>query len=231
MKKQPLTKIFVPALLHLANRQPPIITQRFFELKKRLLKQHGKAVGVAIQHIKHECWECCGTGLFEGWKDKGGVFHWFGEANGEKPIRCDNCRGSGKYAEFWTLHYKYKFGRYEFLNPVQKCITKAQAIGLSRAWDPKDVEEIEGIVKHTPPKYGMAREAALWLGLIYDKDLFDHCWAVGHFKRKDLGPLCTISNFLHWWKVTATRTKRKIYFIRLRFIKSPSVGPQDDLPF
>lgn len=157
-------------ILHLANRSVSIISREgFYNLKKKLLQKYGTFDSVEMQHIKKECYSCKNGVFISKWKE---------------PQTCWACCGTGIYTEFWTRLEKHKLGNYYFHTPTEKAFKYDKVEGKFyfsnfsvHQYKPIDIERdktalIEGLIKHTKPKYNLAREATLWLYLFFDFKLF-----------------------------------------------------------
>lgn len=138
-------------LLHYANRDIPYLAkERFYDIKKDILKRYGQIVDTDYQHIKKECYSCDGTGIFHP------------EYRRSEP--CWKCR-KGIYEEFVTYLAKYKFGKYYFHTPYHK-------VYILRDGELPNYKFIEGYITHKAPKYHIGNECALWLLLYYDFKTF-----------------------------------------------------------
>lgn len=132
-------------LLHLANSSPGWDRRRFYDMKTRILLLHGRADGFDIQRIPpKECWTCGGSG-------------WFSHND-----RCRRCGGSGQYAgPVWVVLQRYLLGGFTFHIPRERSYVKP---------DP-DTTNIHGYIEHADCGV-KAKEAGLWLALIFDRGLW-----------------------------------------------------------
>lgn len=132
-------------LLHLANGHPPVNhTAAFYALKERLLK--GRQNGHDVQHLGGKCWG------------------WHGGCAG---ARCTKCSGTGFYWQRWVILERYELGGYTFHRPGRVCYVPPYAVAL-----PEGVNLIVGYIRHDDVDWNSAREAALWLALLFDRRLF-----------------------------------------------------------
>jgi hypothetical protein len=146
-------KYILGCLLHYANRYISFPNQReeFYKLKTKLLHKYGTKITTEIQHIKKECYQCDGTGIFKcNWK------------NDEPCWRCSK----GVYKEFWTRLDKYKLGKFYFHNPVERMYHYAPL------FEGEALPIIEGYIEHKTPKYRIGRECLLWLFLLFAPKIF-----------------------------------------------------------
>jgi hypothetical protein len=136
----------VAYLLWLANSRPPVLGQRhaFYDLKARILREHAVPVGEDIQHFVKECYRCEGTGEVDDYQD--GV--------------CPRCRG-GIYDQFWVRLVRWDFAGRIFHTPGERRRTR-----------PTEAVTIEGRIEHRGGLGHKPKEAAMWLGLLYDRRLF-----------------------------------------------------------
>lgn len=130
------------AHLFFANAHP-LGGSRFYALKERLLIKNAEKMGPKVQHIKHSCYGCDGSGI------------------GDGGYKCGRCGGTGIYSELWVIHHSWRWDGFEFLIPASRMYH-----------DPKfEGPYIEGRVIHRVDIL-QARVSALWLALLFDRRLF-----------------------------------------------------------
>ena len=142
-------KRFIGRLLHYANTSPPK-RKRFYEMKERILRRYGDRDGFDVQHFDGKiCLRCGGTGLWT------------------KYEACWKCGGSGLFKrERWVVLDRWKLGGFPF-----------HTIG-EVSWvapDPPITNQIEGYIEHNFYSGFAPDEAAMWLGLFFDRS---YLWAL-----------------------------------------------------
>lgn len=137
-------------LLHYANAAPPPFRTAFYELKERLLRQHGTFIGHHIQEITKECW---------------GPRVWNRQYGGYSYLDCQRhrdcrCSGTGIFDQRWIRLERWEWCGFEFHRPSgESRIAPVDANNVLKAPD------IVGRIKH--PNYGdKSRESCLWLYLL-----------------------------------------------------------------
>jgi hypothetical protein len=114
-------------------------------------------VGHQIQRIEKECYACGGRGV-------GGRY---GDEPGDE---CYRCGGDGVWeVVYWKLE-RWSLGGRTFHRPAGR----ATRLEYEEAADgrPGTLRPIDGLVEHRRPKGFRAREAALWLALLFDRPYF-----------------------------------------------------------
>jgi len=222
IKLHPRIEFVLGELLHLSNSQPPFHWRiEFYRLKDDILSRHGTVTDMDVQHIRKECFNCAGSGRI----DQTVVL--FGQPWQHKGRVCWKCGGTGKYEEFWVHLMRYKLGRHEFHIPVKK-IYSAEDVGWVSG------QKIEGYICHQPPKHYLAHEAAYWLALLFDLNLFLRKFGSCGYPSAKFTPMVIFSDL--YWKIgrIPQRIKnsiRNMYWRIILFRQSICVhdfGPQGD---
>jgi len=147
-------------LLGLANSSPPGARRwEFYQIKAKLLQRFGSGneqslfglrPEMDLQHIRKPCFNCDGTGIYRDF-DK-------------EP--CRKCSGTGTFDEFWVFLERWHLGSRVFHIPLERVREK-----------PERAVTIEGLIRHESAGRS-AKEARLWLYLLFDRDLFR--WEMMH---------------------------------------------------
>lgn len=141
---------------------------KFYELKTKILKQHGKFDGYDRQEIKTICNSCGGTGVFvSGWKPK---------------ELCWGCMGAKIYETKYICLERYLLNGEIFHNPIGReysnGIFQKESYGAYFLSDIKVIDkpvykdEIFGLVKHEKIEGYEPNYSLLILSKKYDNELF-----------------------------------------------------------
>lgn len=147
-----MKKLILAWLLFHANKSKD---KRFYEIKNRILKKHGKPIGFDIQHIEGKrCFSCGGTGTHT-------YFNYFGEEVSHDA--CWKCNATGWFKRpVWNYLYKIQFGKYVFHQPYEKTYSKPEGT----------IPVLIGYIEHDKTKY---TEFALFLlFLAFEKGYLKH---------------------------------------------------------
>lgn len=180
-----ITKFIIGELLFLANSRPPFYWRdEFYQIKKKILTLYGTWDGVHLQHIVKWCYACNGTGK------RTVELLVFGEPMELQAGDCRKCNGTAKYSEIWVALDSYRLGRRSFHDPRCRYYFK------DRIPEIQFDRTIEGYIRHAYPKYYLHEEAAYWLALIFDPDLFwKHIGRTGYSSAK-FTPMVIISTWI-----------------------------------
>lgn len=172
-------------VLGAANASPPMPgTEGFYAIKDRILNRWGTRDGEDAQRIEKKCWDCGGDGR-SAWDDG----------------PCYRCDGDGIFDVVYYRLERWRLGGRVFHRPAGRMtfLEYKAAITADGARAP-----IRGRVEHRRPKGWRAREAALWLALIYDRRLFVRLMLAGRVCGRTWLPLVTLQKLAaeagHRWK-------------------------------
>ena len=210
-------------LLHLANSSPPWWKGEFYSIKDKILFTRARWEGNHIQHILKECYPCVGTGK------RRIQLRVLGELMDLQSGDCPRCHGTGKFTEFWTVLRFYRLGNRGFHSPM-----------FGRKYRLEDIpalqftEQIEGYIRHEHPKYYLAAEAAYWLALIYDREMFFKCMGKTGFPSVKFTPMVILStlifNIRHFPSTLKSRAECR-WRIVSQLIKERMNVEDDGVPF
>lgn len=208
-----MKKLILSTLLHYANRDIPYSAkEQFYEIKKEILKKHGRVIGTEYQHIKKECYRCDGTG----------VFH----PNWRPSESCWSCMGSGIYEELVIHLALYQFGKYQFHIPYHR-------IPIFKKEDLPSVNFIEGYINHKAPRYNIGLEFTLWLLMFYNFKAFRKAMLSSR-RLKPVTPLVLIQTSIFYFRCQLPyKTRILLSKLKNRFknkVDEP-VFIDDELPF
>ena len=186
-----LSKSILAKILHIANTGPIVEKDSFYNIKDRILFEHGRMYGFCVQKIEQKCWNCNGEGST---KTREGIV-----------TLCGSCLTSGIYQTFWVLLQRWEVYGYRFLKPIYKTyFEKDKRIA------PYLPDLIVGCVSHKKyPRY-LSLECCLWLYLFYDCTMFHKTikslWVPGW----PVYPLSLIGKFFSWTSKNTRKGKSKI---------------------
>ncbi len=156
-------KLVLSWLLHHANRYHK--SANFYRIKTELLKKYAVLVGYEYQFIEgKQCWSCYGTGIYNGYNYRFGVF--------KEP--CYKCSGSGMYRKnCWNALAVYNFGKYSFHSPIGKQFVKPEPGN----------KIIEGYISHDASYW--SRFARIMIFILFDFKGYKKRWRfeMGNGKR------------------------------------------------
>lgn len=138
--------LILSTLLHHANRFAADMytgKDKFYSIKKKILKAHASLIGHDIQHIPgKECWTCDGSGIYKKYDYHGRVYD---------RDACWHCAGTGLYKDHkFVMLEVYKFGRFTFHNPL----VSKETLWKCPFPTPEGTKIITGYVEHSSTKYG-----------------------------------------------------------------------------
>lgn len=183
-------------MLHIANSDPPSrfawfsSRYRFFVIKERILKKHGKYIAYVYQEIKKECWSCGGAGIYYS------NYHHFTED-------CFKCGGTGIYEYFWVLLHEYQLGKYIFHIPQERIKKPALIILPNRM--------IQGHVAHKPYSKRKTRTARLYLAAIYDRKWFYYL-TIGTWVERLKNKYYSMRRDFRYWRFKVTGKQDEVPF-------------------
>lgn len=190
-------------LLHLANRE--YRSRSFYEIKDRLLQLHGEQLGYDTQHIIKPCRNCDGGKITE-------VVRAMGEPWKTKKATCPRCAGSAVYDEFWTLLALHRVGRRQFHTPIKKIFTKTRFEEETRSTSP--INHFEGLIRHTPPKFHLGKEAAFLLALLFFPGYLQELWFGAFYSKGVFTPMMILNNLV-WIKRRYTEDLSR-FFLKVK---------------
>lgn len=213
---------FLSWLIALANSDAGFYKRDFYQIKDRLLKRYGRRVGTDVQHIRDECWGYESVGHCEG-------------------KYCRKCYGTGVWSERWIELERWEIGGRIFHRPSGQTGTRFAMLTT-----------IEGRIRHRDVSGSTAKEALLWLALLYDRRLFWRTLKGGRYLNWHWSPMLMLNTvvsisvqYLNRWKPRKCSCGR--YFIRPfaksywlicqrcehrpRFVFAGTGEEDDDLPF
>lgn len=231
-----MKKYILSTLLHYANRQPPMILRdKFYQIKNQILAHNAIQIGKQLQHVKKPCWSC-DNGVFKGYDDGMGFVPMDWQT-------CFKCRGTGVFAEFYSVLVLWQFGKYRFHHFVDRI---EEPILIEKYFsDLPRLEDISGTIKHQTPRNYLANECFIWLLLFYRPHLLKRKMFSGAPGRYVYTPMNFINRFLFelQFKIKGSYWRNKFYWKvkvpLLRFYKKWFVPIEiktkedttDDLPF
>jgi len=238
MDKSILINFILGELLHLANALPPFaLKQEFYQLKDHILQCHGVRVGRDLQHIYKECYNCDGSGkIFR-------VRSAFGNPWNALEGPCWKCAGSGVYENYWVNLLRYRLGRREFHKPLEKFYNWEHAgIGYD--------DVIEGYIRHQHAPFYLYAEAAYWLALFFDRNLFFRKFGHSGYPATKFTPMVILTTLVFNIRIFPEQVHtrwtwigRNVQAIRQRYCrhdfsikqyqcsKCHAFNPEDDAPF
>lgn len=187
MKK--VQKFIIGELLHMANHE--YHSRSFYEMKDRLLQLHGVELGYDTQHVTKPCRNCDSgyitTSITMAWNKP-----WKAET-----VKCPRCGGSSIYDEFWSLLALYQIGRRQFHSPMGKSYTKSRFDNVISKITP--LHHFEGLIRHTPPKHNLGKEAAFLLALMFFPGYLEELWFGAFYSKGVFTPMMILNNLV-WIK-------------------------------
>jgi len=198
-----LSNLFIGELLELANRE--FRSQEFYKLKDRILKSLGAKAGVDTQHVMKTCQYCRG----EGKMPKEVML--YGTPYITKGDPCWRCNGTGVYQEFWVMLDVYQLGRRSFHLPVDRQYNRELFDKILQALNIVPGKHFEGLIKHTPPRWQLGREAGWWLILLFDRSSL-HSYYFGRNYQYGFvfTPLLLVNNLIYFTSTAYYRIKNSL---------------------
>jgi hypothetical protein len=169
-------------ILGAANACPPDDRDRFYAIKDRILRRRGTPDGEEVQRIRRECWACGG----EGWQAD-----YYGEGD-----ECWKCAGTGTFRTDYYRLERWRLGGRVFHRPNGRFEGKGAIEAIVSPLGPFGRPVIDGLVEHRRPKGFRAREAALWLALLFDRPYFLRLMLGGWTRGLTLCPLVLIQRLV-----------------------------------